>query len=49
MNRVKEQAKAFANTSVTENTTTICKKRVNAFCRSITMPDRTMTTESVIN
>ena len=39
----------FANTSVTEKVQQQYGKRVNAFCKSITMPDRTMTTESVIN
>ena len=39
----------FANTSVTEKVQQQYGKRVNAFCKTITMPDRTMATESVIN
>ena len=37
----------FANTEEINTTTTMTM--VNAFCKSIIMPDRTMTTESVIN
>ena len=39
----------FATQAVTQRIQNSYGPRVNAFCKNITMPDRTMTTESVIN
>jgi len=43
------EAGGFASEAVTSQIQNKMGKRVNAFCKAITMPDRTMTTESVIN
>ena len=43
------EAGGFASEAVTSQIQNKVGKRVNAFCKAITMPDRTMKTEEVIN
>ena len=43
------ETRGFATSDLTQQIQNQDGKRVNAFCKSITMPDRTMTTEAVIN
>jgi len=43
------ETRGFATSDLTQQIQNQDGKRVNAFCKAITMPDRTMTTESVIN
>ena len=43
------ETRGFATSDLTQQIQNQDGKRVNAFCKGITMPDRTMTTEAVIN